>query len=169
MSHEIRTPMNAILGFTELLAKKDLGPQQNEYVKTIRSSGDNLLRLLNDILDFSKLEANMLVFEEQPISVNDIIISICDLLAPKATGKGISLRHECDPAVPKVVVGDSVRLNQVITNIVGNAIKFTEKGGVVISSKYTGMKGDKVQVEFYGKRQRNRHCPGQISGYFQQV
>ncbi|AHF14149.1 chemotaxis protein CheY [Niabella soli DSM 19437] len=166
MSHEIRTPMNAILGFTELLAKKDLGPQQNEYVKTIRSSGDNLLRLLNDILDFSKLEANMLVFEEQPISVNDIIISICDLLAPKATGKGISLRHECDPAVPKVVVGDSVRLNQVITNIVGNAIKFTEKGGVVISSKYTGMKGDKVQVEFMVKDSGIGIAPDKLAAIF---
>ena len=148
MSHEIRTPMNAILGFTELLARKDLGPQQNEYVRTIQSSSDNLLRLLNDILDFSKLEADMLVFEEQPISINDIVVSICDLLMPKAVSKGISLSYLCDPSIPKVVTGDSVRLNQVITNIVGNAIKFTNRGSVSILVKFLKAELDKSYIEF---------------------
>ncbi|WP_169818746.1 response regulator [Niabella ginsenosidivorans] len=148
MSHEIRTPMNAILGFTELLARKDLGPQQNEYVRTIQSSSDNLLRLLNDILDFSKLEADMLVFEEQPISINDIVVSICDLLMPKAVSKGISLSYLCDPSIPKVVTGDSVRLNQVITNIVGNAIKFTDQGSVSILVKFLKADQDRTFIEF---------------------
>lgn len=148
MSHEIRTPMNAILGFTELLARKDLGPQQNEYVRTIQSSSDSLLRLLNDILDFSKLEADMLVFEEQPICVKEIVSSICDLLMPKAASKGITLSYLCDPTVPKQVLGDAVRLNQVLTNIIGNAIKFTDRGSVTILVKLLKTESETDHIEF---------------------
>src|SRR5690606_23360988 len=114
MSHEIRTPINAILGFAELLGKRDIGVEENEYVRIIRSAGENQVRLLNDIHDFSKLESNMMVFEEHPVSIDGILNSICNLYLPKAKNKGITLSYECNANVPEVVVGDPVRLTQVI-------------------------------------------------------
>ncbi|MCH5687897.1 hypothetical protein LWM68_28700 [Niabella sp. W65] len=144
MSHEIRTPINAILGFAELLGKRDIGVEENEYVRIIRSAGENLLRLLNDILDFSKLESNMMVFEEHPVSIDGILNSICVLYHPKARNKGITLSYECHSNVPEVVVGDPVRLTQVITNIVGNAIKFTPKGSVLIFAKMISFDEKKI-------------------------
>lgn len=166
MSHEIRTPMNAILGFTELLSRKDLGAEQNEYVRTIRSSSDNLLRLLNDILDFSKLEANMLVFEEQPMAVNDIIHSLCDLLSPKAQSKGVTLSYSLGSDIPDLVLGDSVRLTQILTNILGNAIKFTNHGEVTISTRRVISKDDKVVLEFKVRDTGIGISPEKISSIF---
>ncbi|MCH5598817.1 response regulator [Niabella ginsengisoli] len=148
MSHEIRTPINAILGFAELLGKRDIGSEENEYVRIIRSAGENLLRLLNDILDFSKLESNMMVFEEHPVSIDGILNSICNLYLPKARNKGITLNYECDANVPEVIVGDPVRLTQVITNIVGNAIKFTPKGSVLIFAKLISTTDTQSIIEF---------------------
>lgn len=148
MSHEIRTPINAILGFAELLGKRDIGTEENEYVRIIRSAGENLLRLLNDILDFSKLESNMMVFEEHPVSIDGILNSICVLYLPKAKSKGITLSYECDNNVPEVVIGDPVRLTQVITNIVGNAIKFTPKGSVLIFAKMIAANEKTSVIEF---------------------
>lgn len=148
MSHEIRTPINAILGFAELLDKRDLGTQENEYIRIIRSAGENLLRLLNDILDFSKLESNMMVFEEHPVSIDGILNSIVNLFLPKAKNKGLTLVYECDKNIPEMVVGDPVRLTQVITNIVGNAIKFTPKGSVLIFAHHISTDKEYTTIRF---------------------
>lgn len=146
MSHEIRTPMNAIIGFTNLLAKKDLGAKQNEYVQTIRSAGENLLRLIDDILDFSKLDANMMLFEHQPFSIHEVIMKIVNLYQPKAQDKGLLLSFSYDEKIPQIVLGDAGRLTQVITNIVGNAIKFTENGSVLISAIFVKLKDEKTGI-----------------------
>lgn len=148
MSHEIRTPMNAILGFAELLAKKDLGTQENEYINTIRSAGETLLRLLNDILDFSKLDANMMVFEENPVSIRGVLESLCTLYQPRARNKGIVLSTICDDNIPELVLADNVRLTQVITNIVSNAIKFTEEGSVTVHAKLLKTEADIYYIQF---------------------
>lgn len=148
MSHEIRTPMNAILGFTELLRKRNLGEVENEYVSTINAAGENLLRIIDDILDFSKLNANMMTFEEAQTDVREIINNICALYDQKAVNKGIGLTYNHDNSIPQKVLTDPVRLNQVITNIVSNAIKFTEKGSVKISSKILEEDADNVTIKF---------------------
>ncbi|MFT4092016.1 MAG: ATP-binding protein [Niabella sp.] len=148
MSHEIRTPINAILGFAELLGKEDLGEQDNEYVRIIRSAGESLLRLLNDILDFSKLESNMMVFEEHPLSIDGILSSTCNLYQAKARNKGVILSYECDEHIPGIVLGDPVRLTQVITNIIDNAIKFTPKGSVLIFAKLVGIDDKHTTIKF---------------------
>ncbi|GAB3012615.1 hypothetical protein GCM10027051_14570 [Niabella terrae] len=148
MSHEIRTPINSILGFAELLSKKDLGVQENEYVRIIGSAGENLLRLLNDILDFSKLESNMMVFEEHPVTIDGILSSICNLFLPGARSKGITISYDCDEKIPDIVTGDPVRLTQVLTNIVGNAIKFTPKGSILINAKLLESDDQQTVVKF---------------------
>lgn len=148
MSHEIRTPMNAILGFTELLRKRNLGEAENEYVFTINAAGENLLRIIDDILDFSKLNANMMTFEEAPTNIQELINSICTLYDQKAVNKGISLTYNHDINIPGRVLTDSVRLNQVVTNIVSNALKFTDKGSIKISSKIIDEDANKVTVLF---------------------
>lgn len=147
MSHEIRTPMNAILGFTELLSKSDLGEDENEYVSIIRTAGDNLLRIINDILDFSKLNANMMIFEQQATNVKDELEAIVNLFQHKAREKNISLYYTHGEDIP-IVITDSVRLAQVITNIVGNGIKFTEKGWIKISTSKIAETHDEVTIRF---------------------
>jgi len=148
MSHEIRTPMNAILGFTELLLRRNLGNVENEYVSTIYSAGENLLRIIDDILDFSKLNANMMPFEETPINIRDLATNICALYDQKAVNKGLCLTYTHDKKIPQAVLADPVRLNQAITNIVSNAIKFTDKGSVKISAEVLQEDGQAVQIMF---------------------
>lgn len=148
MSHEIRTPMNAILGFTDLLRKRNLGKIENEYVCTINAAGESLLRIIDDILDFSKLNANLMAFEEEPTNVREIVHNICSLFDQKAVAKGITLSYEHDEKIPNSVLADPVRLTQVITNIVSNAIKFTNKGSVKVSSEISEEDGDAVTIMF---------------------
>ena len=132
MSHEIRTPMNGVLGFAHLLAGTPLNEEQRDYVATIRSSGQALLSLIDDILDFSKIEAGGMTLECNPFDLERALREVVELLGPQAGRRGISLEFQRQDNVPVVLLGDAGRVRQVVTNLVGNAIKFTERGRVIV-------------------------------------
>ncbi len=132
MSHEIRTPMNAIIGIAELLAKTSLTPEQDKYVQIFRRAGDNLLNIINDILDLSKVEASQLELEHTEFSLDDLLQKVTEMVGIRAQEKGLTLRCEIAPDVSTHRVGDPNRLRQVLLNLMGNAVKFTEKGEVAL-------------------------------------
>ena len=135
MSHEIRTPMNAILGFSELLRTQMAASKDRNYLDAISSSGRTLLALINDILDLSKIEAGKLEIQYEPVCVARLVDEIQKLFSIKAGEKGLKLLAEIDPQLPRGLMLDEVRLRQVLFNVVGNALKFTEKGQVKISAR----------------------------------
>lgn len=148
MSHEIRTPMNAIVGMTRLLLSKDPKPEQLRYLKAIQLSSNNLLVIINDILDLSKIEAGKIIIEHVDFDLREIVQSVKDMLLLKFEEKGVELRITVDPAIPRRVTGDPTRINQVLINLAGNAVKFTEKGHVEVKATLVKKEGDQLRVKF---------------------
>ncbi|MFP5383319.1 MAG: response regulator [Gammaproteobacteria bacterium] len=148
MSHEIRTPLNGIIGFTRLLLKTDLSPRQHDYLTTIRNSSDGLLTIINDILDFSKIEAGKLVLDNSPANLRDVVDEVLTLMAPLAAEKKLEIVALIYRDCPRHVITDPVRLRQVLTNLTNNAIKFTERGMIVVRVMLEGEERDHVTVRF---------------------
>lgn len=148
MSHEIRTPMNAIVGFTNVVLKTKLDETQKEYIHAIKVSGDALIILINDILDLAKVNAGKMSFEQIPFNLSDSISTMLQLFETKLKDKNIQLIKEYDESIPQVVIGDSMRLRQIILNLMSNAVKFTSEGKITMSVRLLKEDTEKVTIEF---------------------
>jgi len=152
MSHEIRTPMNGIMGLTDLVLRSEISDQQRNYLEMVNSSADRLLKLINDILDFSKIDAGKLELNPTPFSLRNLLAEAMEILTVGAAQKNIDLKAICDETIPDCIIGDSDKLSQILINLVGNGIKFTDKGAVTLKVEETVAEPPR---------------PGQISLHFQ--
>ncbi|MFC5076522.1 Signal transduction histidine-protein kinase BarA [Vibrio thalassae] len=148
MSHELRTPLNGVIGFTRQMLKTQLTNSQTDYLQTIEKSANNLLNIINDILDFSKLEAGKLALENIPFEFQDSLEEVVALQATSAHEKGLELTLKVDSKIPSGLVGDPLRIQQILTNLVGNSIKFTERGNIDITVELKSQKEDRVELQF---------------------
>ena len=167
MSHEIRTPMNAILGFTNLLQKEPLNEQSKEFVGNIQSSGENLLTIINDILDFSKIEAGMMRIESNPFSLRGLLHSVETMFGARVKAKNLWFKTEIDAGIPDLLKGDAVRLTQVLVNLVNNAVKFTNEGGIDIKVRGDKEANNNIKVSFSVKDTGIGISPGKIDTVFE--
>ncbi|WP_087023785.1 two-component sensor histidine kinase BarA [Thaumasiovibrio subtropicus] len=148
MSHELRTPLNGVIGFTRQMLKTQLTTSQRDYLHTIEKSANNLLTIINDILDFSKLEAGKLLLENIPFDFHDSLDEVMRLLAPSAHEKGLELTLKVDHRVPFGLIGDPMRIQQILTNLIGNSVKFTERGNIDISVELKSERDNAIDLQF---------------------
>lgn len=167
MSHEVRTPMNGVIGMSQLLLDSPLNSQQQEYATIIRHSADALLTVLNDILDYSKIEAGKLSIERLEFDFRELLEEVTDLLALRAQEKGLELMCDIDPRLPVKVTGDPTRLRQVLTNLVGNSIKFTARGDVALLARLLAKTDSQATIEFSVRDSGIGMAPEQLESLFE--